>query len=201
MKLLEGAVHPAYSLTCLEEERDFRERYWKVRPGDVVVDAGASYGAYTLTALQAGADFCFAFEPEPTIAVDLRRNVEANGWQDRCAVIESALWDSHAVVDMKEYAKHWPPQTITKPYPADKLDTMCGTLSRLDWFKLDVEGVEEQAIRGALETINRCKPRLIIECHTFIDAGIAERIKAMLPRYTWEEVPREPCVFLVGRVQ
>src|SRR5688572_23377858 len=124
IQLVEGTVHPAYSLTCMDEERDFRDRYWKVREGDVVIDAGASYGAYSLTALAAGAAFVFAFEPEPTIAVDLRRNLAANGWEDRCAVVESALWDKSEAVSMSDYAPHWPAQTISRAYPAAKLDDM-----------------------------------------------------------------------------
>jgi FkbM family methyltransferase len=202
IQLVEGTMHPAFSLTCLEEERDFRERYWKVREGDVVVDAGASYGAYTLTALDAGASFVFAFEPEPSIAEDLRRNLAANGWEDRCAVVDSALWDCPAVVDMKDYAPHWPAQTITRGYPAARLDDMVGTMSRLDWFKLDVEGAELQALRGAEDLLTRLKPRVIVESHTFLDPELTDKCRAILAGYgynTFEVVPRDPCEMLIAR--
>lgn len=199
IQLVEGTMHPAFSLTCLEEERDFRERYWKVQPGEVVIDVGASYGAYTLTALDAGADWVMAFEPEPSIADDLRRNIRANYWEDRAAVFQEALSDKTESLDMREYAPHWPQQCITGRYAARALDDVASLMQRIDWLKVDVEGCEERVLRGALDLIKRTRPRIIVECHTFLDAGIPDRVRALLPKYSWEEVPRDPCVMLIGR--
>lgn len=39
-------------------------------------------------------------------------------------------------------------------------------LDRLDFFKLDVEGFEVMALRGAKDTIARCKPVMLIEVNT-----------------------------------
>lgn len=198
MKLLEGAMHPAYSLTCMEEERDFREQYWKVKPGDVAIDVGASYGAYTLTALDQGADYVFAFEPEPSIAQDLRRNIEANGWEGKAHVFTEALWDKSDLVDMRDWAPHWPAQTITGFYTARALDDVGALMARLDWLKIDVEGAEVRVIRGGLEVINRTKPTIIVECHTFLDSSIPDQVRKLLPKYYWKEVPRDPGVMLLG---
>ena len=41
------------------------------------------------------------------------------------------------------------------------LDTL--GLERVDLIKLDVEGMEEEALEGAKETIKRCKPVMYIE--------------------------------------
>lgn len=199
--IVEGKTHPAYSLNCFDEEREFREKYWRTEPGQVVIDAGAAYGSYTLPALALGATV-YAFEPEPTVRRDLARNVAANNWQGRGHVLRLGLWDAATVVNMYDYAPHWPAGTITEPFDMVRLDDWAsGTIDRLDWLKMDIEGAEERAIRGGLETIERFKPRLVIECHTFIDATLPEKIRAMLPGYTFVEVPREPCVMLVGRAE
>lgn len=201
IQLVEGTMHPAYSLTCLEEERDFRERYWKVQPGDEVIDVGASYGAYTLTALDAGAEMVWAFEPEPSIAADLQRNIEVNCWQDKAVVFTEALWDKSDQVDMREYAPHWPAQTITGFYHARALDDVASLTQRLDWLKVDVEGAEERVLKGAQELLRRCKPTVIVECHTFLDESIPLRCQEILESVGYKYfagIPRNPCKMLIA---
>ena len=198
IRLLPGATHPGYSVTCFDEERAFREKHFDPQLGDVVVDAGASYGAYTLSALAAGARV-LAFEPESSVMVDLVRNVYENGWGDRCSFFGNGLWDSTTSIKLIDYASHWPSASELGSYHMIALDSL--GLKRLDWLKIDVEGAEQNVIRGALHTIERCKPRIIVECHSFIDAGIPDRVRELLSGYELEEVEREPCVMLVGRAR
>lgn len=203
-RIQEGKVHPAYSLNCFtEDEAPFRDEYWLIRQGDVVVDAGASYGAYTLTALAAGAKV-YAFEPEPTVAVDLRRNVELNGWEDRCAVLELALSDQEQLIDMRLTAPHWPAQTISRPYHAERLDAVLdvGGLERIDWVKIDTEGNEVDVLRGAAEALSKFHPVCIIECHVFLDAALTDRCRELLQSYGYDHfefVQRPPCEMLIGK--
>ena len=196
--VVEGATHPAYSLSCFDEERAFRELYFRPQPGEFVIDIGASYGAYTLPACAAGAQV-LAIEPELSVFTDLCRNVQANKWADRCTLMQCGLWSSHARVDMRDYAPHWPPGTISAPFTMFRLDSFAVELPRVDWVKLDVEGAELHVLLGAKRTIERHRPRLIIECHTFMLADVVDRAKDMIGGYEWEEIPREPCVMLVGR--
>ena len=44
-------------------EKDRRDKYWLVRKGDIVIDIGASQGPWTIDALQKGAKYVYAFEP------------------------------------------------------------------------------------------------------------------------------------------
>ena len=194
-----GTTHPAYSLeTFSREENDFRDKYWDVQPGDVVFDVGASYGSYTLTALAAGAARIVSFEPEPSVFADLQRNISVNGWQGKCTALNMGLWDELARVDMKSYAPHWPAQTITGDYSMTTLDDFARDASRLDGLKIDVEGAEARALRGGRATIARCKPRVIVEVHSFLDPTLLQQCKDLLPDYEFEEVPRDECVLLVA---
>ena len=196
-QVVSGTTHPQYSQdTFTQEEHEFREKYWHPEPGQVVVDAGASYGSYTLTALACGASVR-AYEPEPSVRIDLVRNVELNGWLHRFFASSFGLWDRTALVHMSSYAPHWPKQTITGDFKMKRLDDIFDG-DRLDWFKLDVEGAEERAIKGALQTIAKHKPRLIIEAHVFLDADMVSKIKALLPQYSWILEERDPCVMMIG---
>lgn len=199
-RVLRGTTHPEYSLHCFtDEEADFREKYWHPRPGQVVVDAGASYGAYALTAAACGA-LVHAFEPEPSVFTDLERNVLLNGFQMELHPV--GLWDRVEVVEMSTYAPHWPAGTITVPFTMIPLDRL--NLPRVDWFKIDVEGAEEKVLLGAVETLKRCKPIVIVECHVFLDSELAEKCMRILggpgmPYGSVEEVDRDPCKMLVAR--
>ena len=206
--ILEGATHPAYSLAIFSEggeEHDFREKYWTVQPGEVVVDVGASYGAYSLTALAAGAAEVWAFEPEPSVCPDLERNLAANPeWDGKHSVFQMALSDKPGPIDMHEYAAHWPQQTITGTYPAAALDSadLGSKRDRLDWLKIDVEGHELEVLRGAAETLKRFHPTIILEVHTFLDATLLDRCVALLKEYGYdgfEFVDRDPCVIVVAK--
>jgi FkbM family methyltransferase len=200
--VVRGITHPEYSyFTFEEEEKDLRERLWNIQPGEVVFDVGASYGSYTLTACAMGAAV-YAFEPEKTVFDDLCKNLVLNDWfYTRCVPHNKGLWSSETRMRMESYAPHWPKLAISGEYAMDTLDHMAekAKIGRLDWIKIDVEGAEEHVIRGALETIEKFKPNLLIECHVFLDAALVEKIKALLPGYLFEEIDRPPCTVLYAR--
>ena len=196
-RMLRGSTHPEYSVTCFEtEEKDFRERYFNPEPGQVVVDAGASYGSYSLAAAACGASV-IAFEPEPSVFVDLKRNIDANGFGGFIKAHCSGLWCEAAIIEMASYAPHWPAGTITTPFTMLPLDRF--NLSRVDILKIDCEGAEEKVLLGARTTLESCKPVVIVEVHVFLDKELVDKCKRALPGYTFEEVERGECVMLIGR--
>lgn len=204
-KIVRGTTHPQYSYDSFEiEEKDIREKYWNVGPGHVVVDVGASYGSYTLTACAMGAKDVYAFEPEPTVFKDLVANLNLNGWFPRpCVPFPLGLWSAPTKVSMKSYAPHWPPQTITGEYEMTTLDKVDeqAKFDRLDWMKVDVEGAEVSVLVGAFQTIRKFHPKMLIECHTFLDNEMVQKVEEiLLPLdYKIEEIDRPPCTTLYAR--
>jgi FkbM family methyltransferase len=161
---------------------------------------GASYGAYALTAAANGATV-YAFEPEPSICADLATNAHINGFHF-CFPICLAMGNGARIVDMREYAKHWPQHCISGPYPATTLDETYRRLSYpdIDWIKIDVEGLEELVLAGASRLLRETHPHVLVECHDFIDEGISRRIETLLRgyRYIVERIARPPCTMLVA---
>jgi len=200
--VLMGSTHPAYSIATFDtEEKDFRETHWDIKKDDVVFDIGASYGAYTLAACSMEA-IVYTFEPEKSVYGDLVANINLNNWSDRCFPQNAGLWSSDTTVNMKDYAPHWPPQTITTDYNVKTIDQVVleNNIQKIDWIKIDVEGAEEHVVQGGLASIAKFKPNMIIECHTFLDAELCNKIKALLEPlnlYTFEEIDRDPCVMLL----
>lgn len=196
-----GSTHPEYSYHTFElEEHDFRNKYWNIKENDVVLDIGASYGSYSLTACAMGATV-YSFEPETTIFNDLQKNIQINNWGNRCFASNVALWDSVSTIDMKLYAPHWPSDTITSNYKTITIDLISQlyNFKKIDWIKIDVEGAEENVIKGALNTLKKFKPNLIVECHIFLNNQLLNNVKSLIsPYYYIEEINRDPCIMLLA---
>lgn len=204
--VIKGSVHPEYSYFTFEgEERDFRDTFWDIKENDVVFDIGASYGTYTLSARSIGATV-YSFEPEQTIYRDLVNNVLINNFEDKCFVSNFGLWSSNTSIDMTHYAPHWSKQTISGNYVAVTLDqiTQDNEITKIDWMKIDVEGAEEEVIKGALQSIAKFKPNMIIECHTFLDPELKSKVINLISsiaNYDFEDIQRDPCVMLLCKAK
>lgn len=199
-----GYLHPDYSYHTFErEEKDFREKYWDIKENDVVFDVGSSYGSYSLSACALGA-IVYAFEPEKLVFDDLVSNIKINNWQNKCFAYNFGLHSSENDIDFAKQAPHWPQFAISSLYKMRTLDDIAAEQknSKLDWIKIDVEGAEEHVILGGKNTIQKFHPKLIIECHVFMDKNIVSRVKSILSslwQYEYEEVERSECILLVAK--
>lgn len=143
-----------------------------VRPGDVVLEAGANIGSHTvaLSRLAGPTGRVHAFEPQAQVHQLLCANLVANGcqnaWTYQCAVgaqdgsVEMADVNFDAPNNFGAVSLHlqgFP----TRPVPIRTIDTL--GLSRLDFLKADIEGFEPQMLAGAVETLQRCRPIVFIE--------------------------------------
>jgi FkbM family methyltransferase len=132
----------------------------------VAVDGGANTGDWT--AAMAGAfNRVHAFEPAPDMAIHLRRRFETFS---NVEIHEQALWDTAASVSVTADAKRQdqPRSRFVVPngsVPAIPLDSL--KLENCGLLKLDLEGAEPLAIKGAEQTIRTCRPVMIVECKKF----------------------------------
>lgn len=61
--------------------------------------------------------------------------------------------------------RSWGPQTGTREVRCRTVDSLAAEFGDPDFIKVDTEGHERAVIDGALETVERCDPRLLIEVH------------------------------------
>ncbi len=153
-------------------------KWFRVAPGDTVVDVGAHVGRYSLIAARS-ASRVIAMEPIHSSFSMLRENVKLNCFSHVTA-LNIAISDQHGSRNMytnnkanaatSSLEKEWS-RGIGRGEPRGALPVECDTLDNvlgrlrltsLDWLKVDVEGHEVHVLRGAKLTL-RTTRRLIIE--------------------------------------
>jgi len=132
------------------------------RPGATVLDLGANVGAYTLLLAQwvGAGGHVYAFEPASASRAGLERLVSINGVADRVTIRPDAASSRSGVcrfiqrgIDGGNRIAH-ASDTDTVEVPATTVDEFCGAFRVTpDVIKIDVEGAELEALRGARRTI------------------------------------------------
>ena len=154
--------------------------YWaehQAQPGEVHLDVGGEVGLYTLLAASSGATV-YAMEPDGNNFRFLCRNLKTNSLKAR--LIKLGAWNRPEVLSWRTHSamSSIPGVGMIPAFlPAldrievDTIDRVVERLglSRLDVIKMDIEGAEIEAIEGALQTIHKFKPLLLIEAYHIRD--------------------------------
>ena len=150
-----------------------------VRPGDLVVDAGANIGyhALHLAKLVEARGTLVAFEPLPYLADALEASMVENGFVSRVNVHRSALDQVSGSLRLRHAPRtanfggaHLAPDTALPEAHADetvatvRLDDVIAA-QPCHFLKMDVEGAEPRVIRGAQRTLATGKPVILSELH------------------------------------
>lgn len=156
---------------------------------EVIFDIGAAEGIYALAAkcLRPQAKVV-AIEPFPPRQKDLRRNVEANGYDIVCLELAAANFtgqadffsdDERSIMGRLDAPfALWPTPTRT-PVAATTLADIARDhgLERIDLIKLDVEGGEGAALEGLGPMLAASRPAMLVE---ILDDGAAAQVEALI---------------------
>lgn len=148
-----------------------------IRPGDVVVDAGANVGYFSVLAgwrAYPGGQV-WSFEPNPHVFRIMRSNMHNSGYADIAHTRKLALSDHRGTAPLRifegyeatatirevseEFLRHTAIETGYDSYAVDvgvdTLDAQMAEVAKIDVMKIDVEGHEPAMIRGAVEILAR----------------------------------------------
>lgn len=140
--------------------------------GGIFFDVGANSGLYSIAVTK----FChntkaYAFEPVPITCTEFKHNIDLNGVSNRVELIEKAVGSScgKTYITSNLYSSNY---LTSAESPMAKLQVEGITIDsfveakKIDGIKLikiDVEGLELSALKGALNTIKTQKPTLLVE--------------------------------------
>lgn len=151
-----------------------------VESGDVVLDVGACWGDTALyfasKAGQNGKVYSFEFIPGNlnlfNINLDLNPNLKNN-----IKIIEHPVSDnSNKTIYYKDFGPG--SEVVTQPFEGQTGSTTTITIDdfvkqnnveKVDFIKMDIEGAEPYALKGAIETIKKYKPKLAIAIYHSMD--------------------------------
>jgi FkbM family methyltransferase len=141
-----------------------------VRKDDLVIDAGANNGFFTLlmSQLVGRAGLVMAFEPDPNAYKELAFNIEINGFHNVVAS-DVALWDCDGEKDFWIYPKSGYSSfskytgSERRVVQTRKLDGLLTGFKAPRFMKLDCEGAEPWILRGAEDTLRRGVDYVIAE--------------------------------------
>jgi FkbM family methyltransferase len=150
------------------------------------IDVGANDGCY-VHYLRRHARQVIAFEPMPSLARMLRRKfrrgvvVESMALSDtagtvslRMPVVDGVVVTGCSTVSSAASATY--PAHRAIEVPMDRLDGVYG--GEVGFIKIDVEGHEQAVLDGAIETIRRCRPRMLVEVDERLSPDGLARAKA-----------------------
>jgi FkbM family methyltransferase len=160
-----------------------------VKIGYVVLDIGANVGIYTmLMARWVGKEGrVFAFEPAAEAREALAQHLALNSLGDRVELVASAISDEVGEASFfvdgvcgenglhPGFTGHGRRSSAIS-VPVTTIDAFCSrTGVKPSVIKVDIEGFELHAIRGAQEVISRCRPVLIVELHQYAWKELGQR--------------------------
>lgn len=146
-----------------------------IRAGSIALDVGANIGYHTAVLARA-AKSVLAVEANPVTAALLRGTIALNGFRN-VSIIEHAAMDQAQAVEIfapdddlgagAVARSSWydnPNLTHWRRYPvqAVTLDSISGNVLAVDLIRMDIEGCELAALRGARELLSRSPAASII---------------------------------------
>ncbi len=175
------------------------------QPGDVALDVGGCWGDTALwLAHHVGADGAVhTFEPTPRNRGLLQRNLDLNPalaervtvWEDPLGpVAGETLWVRDVVAAGAQMQAELPALDgadgiETVELRTETIDALVarGTLPRVDFLKVDVEGADVGVLEGAAQTLVEHRPRLALACYHKPDdlVRFPELVESLGLAYRW----------------
>jgi len=154
------------------------------RARNLALDIGANVGLWSRDLCE-HFDRVIAFEPVP----QFRECLIANVTSARLEIQACALGSSSALINMI-ITEHNTGHTHVDTASLGQGNTPMYTLDELhirdiDYIKIDCEGYETEILKGAHETITRCRPILVVENKNHQDVGHTDTASAIDLCVSW----------------
>src|SRR5580704_6835705 len=158
----------------------------EVLRGSTFYDIGANVGFYTLLASACvGAGRVVAFEPLPRNLKYLRRHVELNRINN-VTVLDVAVSDKNQVLhfhaEKTGFMGRLSDDDSELPVESISLDALIGDgkIPPPDYIKMDIEGAELLALRGAEQVLRMRRPTIFLATHVYdVDRQCCEFLESL----------------------
>jgi len=155
---------------------------------EIFIDCGAFEGEV----IKGFVEYCggrynkiYSFEPIPNQFENTLKNITEAGIK-KVELIQKGVWSSKAVFNFSDNSTSSRISYDGKiPVEVVPIDEVIPENEKVTFIKMDVEGAEFEALKGAVNTIRRCKPKLAVclyhRTHDIIE--IPTLLNMILPEY------------------
>lgn len=145
--------------------------------GDLVLDIGANIGNHTLYLAAVVGCRVVSFEPNPILASPLQESIVFNGLEERVSLIRKGVGSTAAkAVFAESKPDNLGAQSLTLIDGGDQSGDNASAMDVVPLddmtfdhpvkaIKVDVEGMELDVLKGAVQLIDKDRPSLFIESH------------------------------------
>lgn len=160
-----------YPISIIISEGPYETKHTPIKSDDIVFDIGANIGFFTLDAAgKAKKGQVYAFEPIETLCERIKKSCSTNKLDNVTIVPYAAGSKTGALTfhldatqlltggssELSTGKKLLVQQTSIDEY------VQTNEIPHVDFIKMDIEGMEPEALRGARQTLKKHKPRLAI---------------------------------------
>ncbi len=166
-------------LYFIVKDIDRYEKFYTIKSGDVVIDSGANEGSLSVVYSKkvSSKGKVFAFEPDTKNISTLKNNISLNMNSDNIELISKGLWDKDDTIEFFESGTvgssiFYEDENSTKVFiEATSIDSFIQLkkINQLDFVKMDIEGAEIEAMKGAIKTIKELEPNFAIASYHIVD--------------------------------
>ena len=179
-----GAMSRQDAFVLAEEQFDIY-RTTRIKPGAIVLDCGSNYGTFTRRALNRGASKVVAIEINRDSQEALRRTFAKEIREGNVVVYGKGVWDSETQLDLRGDSVVLDRKEAPVRLPVTTIDHIVSELQlpSVDFIKMDIEGAEKNALRGARTTLLKFSPAMAISAEHLPDdaAAIPAQVKELAP--------------------
>ena len=173
------AIYTNNPLYFVVNDIDKYEKYYQIKPNDVVLDCGANDGSISLayskkTGVQGQV---YSFEPDSENIKTFNKNKSLNDNSNNIKLIDKGIWDKEdtlvfyesgtvgsSVIYEGEHSKKITIEVVS-------IDTFLENekLKAIDFIKMDIEGAEIEALEGAVNSIKKFSPSFAIASYHIVN--------------------------------
>ncbi|MEM0541966.1 FkbM family methyltransferase [Flavobacterium sp. j3] len=174
------SLYTKEALYPIVDDFNYYQHFYKVKTGDIVIDAGANCGHLSIffSKLVGQNGKIFAFEPDKFNIERIKHNIVLNpDLADNIKIEEVLLWDKNELIDFHEAgtvgsSAIWKPDAescVKKQAVTIDSWVAANNIDKLDFIKMDIEGAEIEALAGCVNTIKELKPNFAIASYHIVN--------------------------------
>lgn len=166
----------------------YQKKHTEVQQDEIILDIGTAEGLMPLSVVEK-CKHIYMVEPSVSFCKALTKTF--SNYSDKTTIFNYAVGNEDGIISFDENSLDGTVSTDNSAnlsrIPIRKIDTIFSESQKITYLKADIEGFEQEMLKGATETITRNRPKIAIT--TYHDQNnpkeIIDLITGLVPEYKY----------------